>query len=318
MTNPQQQHDSGSNIDPLASGRLPPLNARRPSYASVVSGSPSSLARPTRSGGFSHLLNPSPDSEQQQGQSSDPYSTTQDPRFETGMSYTHNGGLGGEELPARDDAGEAIVGGLWAPRLGATFPYFSRAFDLYVNKDPLLASDPAGPDDARFPSTSTTPNVSPTGFLSPSYLRGSIYLQKLEEQHRAKILAEREGPNPNTPLPVGTRILTDGRSPQPLPTNVDLKAVGSTHRGVMFEVVENPFVRRPQEDTVSPLPSRWNRDDKEAALEVLGDGYEVRHTGRALSDHEASAIRADHYMSPACGVYYFEITVLNGRHDKIK
>jgi hypothetical protein len=237
------------------------------------------------------------------------------------MSYTHNGGLGGEELPGRDDPDEAGTGGFWPPRLGATFPYFSRAFDLYVGKDPLLASDPAGHDDARFPSTSTTPNVSPTGFLSPSYLRGSIYLQKLEEQHRARILAEREGANSNGAaphsLPVGSRIVTNGGSSQHLP-NVDLKAVGSTHRGVVFEVVENPFASPDEDDTVSPLPSRWNRDDKEAALEVLGDGYEVRHTGRALSDHEASAIRADHYMSPACGVYYFEITVLNGRHDKIK
>ncbi|EAQ92357.1 hypothetical protein CHGG_00592 [Chaetomium globosum CBS 148.51] len=139
MTNPYQQHDIGSNIDPLASGRLPPLNARRPSYASVVSGSPSALARPTRSGGFSHLLNPSPDSEQQQAQSSNPYSTTQNPRFETGMSYTHNG----EELPTMDDTYEAVGGGFWPPRLGATFPYFSRAFVLYVEQGP--AARPATP-----------------------------------------------------------------------------------------------------------------------------------------------------------------------------
>ncbi|KAH6845023.1 CTLH/CRA C-terminal to lish motif domain-containing protein [Chaetomium sp. MPI-CAGE-AT-0009] len=305
MTNPYQQHDSGSNIDPLGSGRLPPLSGRRPSYASVVSGSPSALAHPTRSGAFSHLLNPSPDSDQQQAQ--------------TGMSYTHDGGLGGEGLSPRDDPDEGIGGGFWPPRLGATFPYFSRAFDLYVGKDPLLANDPIG-DDARFPSATPTSNVSPTGFLSPSYLRGTVYLQKLEEQHRARILAEREGVNSNGAAPpsssLGSRLSTNGSSSH-LPT-VGIKATGTAHRGVAYDIVEKPLSPADEDDTVSPLPSKWNRDDKEAALEVLGDGYEVRHTGRALSDHEASAIRADHYMSPACGVYYFEITVLNGRHDKIK
>lgn len=231
------------------------------------------------------------------------------------MSYTHNG----EELPTRDDTDEAVGGGFWPPRLGATFPYFSRAFDLYVGKDPLLAGDPSGPDDARFPSTNTNPNLSTPGFLSPSYLRGSTYLQKLEEQHRARILAEREGTGSTGAPPsssLGSRLSTNGSSSH-LPT-VGMKATGTTHRGVAYDIVEHHLSPADEDDTVSPLPSKWNRDDKEAALEVLGDGYEVRHTGRALSDHEASAIRADHYMSPACGVYYFEITVLNGRHDKIK
>jgi len=321
MTNPFQQQQGGSNFDPLASGRLPPLNARRPSYASVVSGNPSALGRPTRSGGFSHLLNPSPDSEQQ-AQASGAYPTAQDPRFEVGMSYALNAAAvefsGREEdVPAGDDLGEDV----WPARLGVSFPYFSRAFDLYMCiKDPMLPDDPVGREDVRFPAAAPIPNISSTGFLSPSYLRGTIYLQKLEEKHRARVLAEREGASskggPPTSSSLSSLLATNGSSSQLSATSA--KVAGSIQRGVAYDVVGKPTFQAEEDDTVSPLPSRWNRDDKEAALEVLGDGYEVRHTGRASSEHEASAIRADHFISPSCGVYYFEITVLNGRQDKIK
>ncbi|KAK4151441.1 hypothetical protein C8A00DRAFT_35928 [Chaetomidium leptoderma] len=319
MTNPYQQQHGGSNFDSLASGRLPPLNARRPSYASVVSGNPPALTRPTRSG-FSHLLNPSPDSEQQ-AHASSLYSTAQPPRLDSGMPYnTHIGGSG-EEVPGRDHMNDGMGGAVWPPRLGASFPYFSRAFDLYMSKDPLLPAGPASPEEAfRFPSAAPVPNVSSTGFLSPSYLRGTIYLQKLEERHTAKVLAEREGnASKGAPPPassISSRLPSNGSSSH-LPT-VGIKAAGSAHRGVAYDVVEKPMFSAEEDDMASPLPSRWNRDDKEAALEVLGDGYEVRHAGKPSSDHEASAIRADHYMSPSCGVYYFEITVLNKRNDKIK
>lgn len=230
------------------------------------------------------------------------------------MAYTQNGGSG------EDAAGEGIGGALWPPRLGSSFPYFSRAFDLYMSKDPLLPTGPAGPEEVRLASSTSIPNVSSTGFLSPSYLRGTLYLQKLEEQHKARVLAEREGslsnggPPPSSSL--SARLPSNGSSSH-LPIG-GAKASGTAHRGVAYDVVENHMFAADEDDTVSPLPSRWDKDDKEAALEVLGDGYEVRHTGRASSDHEASSVRADHYMSPSCGVYYYEITVLNGRNDKIK
>ncbi|AEO55930.1 hypothetical protein MYCTH_2300271 [Thermothelomyces thermophilus ATCC 42464] len=315
MTNPYQQQQAGSDFDPLASSRLPPLNARRPSYASVVSGNPSGLTRPTRSGGFSHLLNPSPDSEQQR-QASGLYSS--------GMAYALNAPP--VEVPGRDEAvsgGEELGEDVWPARLGVSFPYFSRAFDLYMcSKDSVFPDDPVSREDIRFPSAPSIPNISSTGFLSPSYLRGTIYLQKLEEKHRKRISAERDsavsskgGPAASSSSLSG-RLTANGSSSHSSATSS--KISGSLHRGMAFDAAEKPIYLAEDDDAVSPLPSRWNKDDKEAALEVLGDGYEVRHTGRASSEHEASAIRADHYISPSCGVYYFEITVLNGRQDKIK
>ncbi|KAK4104278.1 SPRY-domain-containing protein [Parathielavia hyrcaniae] len=325
MTNPYQQH-SPSNFDSPASGRVPPLNARRPSYASVVSGGPSALARPARSGGFSHLLNPSPNSEQQ-AHSGYPYSAAHTSMFHADMTYTPNGGSSESAFPI-DPLGQAMGSGLWPPRLGSSFPYFSRAFDLYMSKDPSITADPMSTDDVRFPSGAPMPNVSSSGFLAPSYLRGTVYLQKLEGKHRADVLAERErsaaakaGPTSSS-SPAVSRLPSNGSAAHLPPAWT--KVPGSSHRGVAYDIVEKPMYPAEEEDdddgddAVSPLPSRWNRDDKEAALEVLSDGYEVRHTGRTSSDHEASAVRADHYMSPSCGVYYFEITVLNTRSDKVK
>lgn len=312
MTNPYQQQHGGSNFDPLASSRLPPLNARRPSYASVVSGSPSGLTRPARSGGFSHLLNPSPDSEQQ---------TQASGLYPASMAYALNAAP--VDFSGREEAvsvGDEIGDDVWPARLGVSFPYFSRAFDLYMcSKDSTLPDDYAGREDIRFPSATSIPNISSTGFLSPSYLRGTVYLQKLEEKHRRMVFAERGvsskgGAAASSSL--SGRIASNGSSSHLSATSA--KIASSAQKGVAFDAAEKPIYPAEEDDTVSPLPSRWNRDDKEAALEVLGDGYEVRHTGRASSEHEASAIRADHYISPSCGVYYFEITVLNGRQDKIK
>lgn len=318
MTNPYQQHQHSSSSfaagDALASGGLPPLHSlRRPSYASVLSGNTSPIARPDRSG-ISHILNPSPDSEQQ-ASARNPQSTAQSHRFEPTMPYTHMG-VSGEDVSALNQA--MNVGSPWPPRLGSSFPYFSRAFDLYMRKETLLPADHAGLEDVRIPSTTPVPNVTDTGFLSPSYLRGSNYLQKLEEKHRARLLAERDGNTPKgaPPAAISVRPSSNGTSSH-MPV-VGAKASGATHRGVAYDVVEKPLSPAEQDDEVSPLPSRWSREDKEDALEVLADGYEVRHTGRTAGDHEASAVRADHSISPACGVYYFEITVLNTRIDKLK
>lgn len=325
MTNPyHHQHGSSTYAGGEAAGGLPPLNVRRPSYASVVSGSPSALARPSRSS-FSHLLNPTPDSEQQ-AHAGNPYAAAHPSRFEPGAAFARNG-VSSEEDAATYHLNQSLDAALWPPRLGSSFPYFSRAFDLYMGKDSLPPAGSIDPEDLRFPSGHTMPNVSSTGFLSPSYLRGTVYLQKLEERHRAKVLAAREGNisatgtqpghGPSTSV-ASSRLVSNGSSSH-LPM-VGTKVTGSTHRGVAYDIVEKPMYAssEDEDDATSPLPSRWNKDDKEAALEVLGDGFEVRHTGRTSSDHEASAIRADHYMSPACGVYYFEITVLHKRKDQPK
>jgi hypothetical protein len=71
-----------------------------------------------------------------------------------------------------------------------------------------------------------------------------------------------------------------------------------------------------EDDSLSPLPSRWNEADKFAGLELQADGLELRYMGQANKhEHEAAAARADHPIPPQCGIYYYEVTILNKNKD---
>jgi len=73
-----------------------------------------------------------------------------------------------------------------------------------------------------------------------------------------------------------------------------------------------------EDESLAPLPSRWNNQDKNTGLEVQGDGQEVKFTGTRASerDHEASSIRTDYPIPPQCGIYYFEVTLLSRRREE--
>ena len=146
-------------------------------------------------------------------------------------------------------------------------------------------------------------------FFVPSYLKDSKYVQKLEEAHRAKVLAHKDG------------LLAHSSQPGSLSTsassiNLHSKMVPS-HRGMTYDIIEKA---PPLEDeALPPLPTRWNSQDKYGGLEVLSDGQEVKFTGvksPADRDHEACAIRADHPMPPQCGIYYFEVTIISRRREE--
>lgn len=283
MTNPYQ-HGSGFLPDSSSPTGAPGARQRRSSYASIVSG-PSTLPRPPRSGAVSHLLNPPPDGADMQASG----------LYAAARSYgldTARNGIAGDEAPGMS----------WPPRPSG-LPWFSRAFEMYMSRDPLISDD----------YSQTANNGISTGFLSPSYLKGSVYLQKLEESHKTRVLTQREGhlTQPHAP---GGGLPSNGSS-----ANLQgSKLSPASHRGITFDVVEKPPAFE-QDETVSPLPSRWNKEDKHSGIEVIGDGCEVEYRGNRSSserDHEAYAIRADHYMPPQCGVYYFEIVVLNRRPEE--
>jgi hypothetical protein len=67
-----------------------------------------------------------------------------------------------------------------------------------------------------------------------------------------------------------------------------------------------------EDDGLVPLPSRWSESDKNPGIDLLADGLEARFTGPIKAhDNEAAAVRADHPMSPRCGIYYYEVTILS-------
>lgn len=146
-------------------------------------------------------------------------------------------------------------------------------------------------------------------FFTPSYLKGSKYVQRLEDAHRAKVAAHKEGHSTQSSQPGS--LSTSASS-----INLHTK-IAPSHRGMTYDLIEKA---PPADDEVlAPLPSRWNSQDKYGGLEVLSDGQEVKFTGPKSDrdrDLEACAIRADHPMPPQCGIYYFEVTIISRKREE--
>ena len=185
--------------------------------------------------------------------------------------------------------------------------WHSRAYDFLLSQDSWLL-DEVGADGHYARGTK---------FLAPSYLRGTVYMTKLEEQHKRRLEAYKEQGR-------GAHGHIHGGSNGSNGSGMSLHTVKhnhppASHRGMTLDVVEKApkFVTEGDEEGLSPLPSRWNKDDKNTALDVVGEGYDVKYIGpksTSEKDHEACAIRADHYIPARCGVYYFEVTVVARKH----
>ncbi|KAM4057614.1 SPRY domain-containing protein [Hirsutella rhossiliensis] len=171
-----------------------------------------------------------------------------------------------------------------------SLPSFSRAFDMFTQ--PLEADDLPSSADGQF--------------FVPSYLRGSTYMQMLEEAHKAKLQAQKDS---KRSAANGAANSTSAFPQAPLPPGA--------HRGLTHSVIERP----PASDddaAVASLPTRWNKDDVWTGIDLQPDDLSVKYTGpknHHERDHEASAARADHYMPPPCGLYYFEVQILHGKRD---
>jgi hypothetical protein len=280
MTNSYPSGSPGVPDSSMPTG-TPGLMPRRSSYASVVSGAASALSQhqPSRSGAFAHLLNHNSDL------SYDPLNQglSGNSRYDSSrgydMDYT-NGGTHGRS-------------GSWG-RSGQ-LPSFSSAFGSLVN----------GPGYGGFGGSHSEQ------FFIPSYLKGSKYVQDLEEAHRARVMSHKDGPSTQSSQPGS--LSTSASS-----INLHAKMAPS-HRGMTYDLIEKaPPV---EDETLPPLPSRWNNHDKSSSLEVLSDGLEVKFTsmaGKAAQerDHEACAIRADHPMPSQCGIYYFEVTIISRKREE--
>ncbi|CAK7236375.1 hypothetical protein SBRCBS47491_009616 [Sporothrix bragantina] len=257
----------------------------------------------------------------------------------------------------------------------AQLPSFSRAFEPFLRGP---AFDNNGP---IVPSTNT-------GFFAPSYLRDSVYVQRLEDQYKAKIQASRENmqqqeqharqapahahgsailaasdPATAAATRASTRgmragslyeeaygglgtyasltnisianaptIAGDNKMPfSKLDAGFDLDDRGSGRSGAAGRQAgvgtgTGGAGLGSDDEAIAPLPSRWATDDKAPALDVLSDGLSVKLSSSRANDHsqhsgsstaqEASSVRADHYMPPQCGIYYFEATILSKKREE--
>lgn len=91
----------------------------------------------------------------------------------------------------------------------------------------------------------------------PSYLAESSYAERLAS--RAAVFNPLPTPPPSLTLP--------GKVPQ-------------THRGFAFDIIENV----PGDDeALTPLPTRWNENDKCPGIELLSNGSEVKFAGSSAA-----------------------------------
>ena len=149
-----------------------------------------------------------------------------------------------------------------------------------------------------------TSRYDPDHLLKPSYLRESKYMERLEQVHKAKMLARREAAPARSSNPSS---LTKSSS------TMSLKKLEPSHRGMTYEIKES---RPPVEDETLPsLPSRWAELDQVGALRVEANGLDVRVNDMKINDHEAFAARTDYPMPPQCGIYYYEVTVVSRGKD---
>ena len=154
----------------------------------------------------------------------------------------------------------------------------------------------------RFPSNYVSGSVigSPA-FFKPSYLKQSTYMEVLEENYKAKLLAQRE----EAPI----RLSNPG-SLSTSSSSVSLQKMAPSHRGMTYEIIEHQ--PHPELPYPPPLPSRWAETDKFGGLEIGADGLDVKYVGQhKMGEHEAAATRTDSPIPPQCGIYYFEVNIIS-------
>jgi hypothetical protein len=84
------------------------------------------------------------------------------------------------------------------------------------------------------------------------------------------------------------------------------------HRGVVIDATERSLPLPASPDEPPLLPSRFNERDRCPVLELLNDGMDAKFAGPAKgTDSDAASVRADHPIPSACGIYYYEITILS-------
>jgi hypothetical protein len=64
-----------------------------------------------------------------------------------------------------------------------------------------------------------------------------------------------------------------------------------------------------------PLPTTWSLKDKCSLLEVSSNGIRVSYKGQGKNDSDAGTVRANHPISPSCGIFYFEVYIVSKGRD---
>uniref|UniRef100_A0A5S6QF45 B30.2/SPRY domain-containing protein n=1 Tax=Trichuris muris TaxID=70415 RepID=A0A5S6QF45_TRIMR len=65
----------------------------------------------------------------------------------------------------------------------------------------------------------------------------------------------------------------------------------------------------------APMPTAWNSKDKNSFMKLSHNNCRVQYKGPGKSHKDAAAVRANFYIPVACGLFYFEITIISKGRD---
>jgi hypothetical protein len=165
-------------------------------------------------------------------------------------------------------------------------------------------------------------------FPRPSYLEHSSlrHLLRTEPSHVLPLTRKSDGHAGTAEAQLPPTRVHSSISP---PTDSDEDSNGTPLRDVADVA---PTTSIPPSDVVLLLPTRWSDQDRHPSLSISADGREVMFNGSFLprpretsprvadrmrkgpagaSDSQASAARTIHPVPPACGVYYYEVEIVN-------
>ncbi|EJD55405.1 SPRY-domain-containing protein [Auricularia subglabra TFB-10046 SS5] len=162
------------------------------------------------------------------------------------------------------------------------------------------------------PSTPAALAAVATSFPQPPYLRESAMRHLIQSDASP------------APLPNRQRLdaLNIGSSAPPLAAS-SLRSIRDTSVGRDSESDDEdsqpaskpvhrppPLTHLPPEQML-PLPTRWSESDRCPALTVSPDGRDLTFHGPTGTADDAASARTNHPIPPACGIYYYEVDILN-------
>ncbi|KLO05137.1 SPRY-domain-containing protein [Schizopora paradoxa] len=172
---------------------------------------------------------------------------------------------------------------------------------------------------------SQLPTGGPVPFSRPTYLQYSALHDFIhtDENSTARSVAE---PNP---LQFDARASSSVRDATPVTESDDdsESSTGYVSRvrrpsGIRGREADRGRLRERQhsyvnttgtdEALVLQVPTKWSDQDRNQFLKISEDGRNVQfHGPSSQGEKEAAAVRADHSVPPACGIYYYEVTIMD-------
>ncbi|CAG8555504.1 11171_t:CDS:2 [Paraglomus brasilianum] len=76
-------------------------------------------------------------------------------------------------------------------------------------------------------------------------------------------------------------------------------------------LVGSPFGALFKQSTSPPLPSAWNHGDSSVFIQVGKNRLRAKYIGAGRDDTEAAAIRTYFPIPQECGLYYYEVEIIN-------